>query len=183
LSDCPFKYQGQYEDEETGLYYNRFRYYDPSIGAYLSQDPIGLAGGNRFYEYSFNTNLIIDPLGLCSGEGYTHVTYRGVKGGKSYTGYAGAPSIMHLTPDEIVKRRYSGNFDDFGGTPPIVAYSGEGVKGKQTARGLEQHYYKQDVDAGIATANKQNPVGDRNPHQDIYRDKAGEHLKTKGGGH
>ena len=44
LNDCSFRYQGQYEDSETGLYYNRFRYYDPSTGAYISQDPIGLAG-------------------------------------------------------------------------------------------------------------------------------------------
>jgi RHS repeat-associated protein len=41
LSDCPFRYQGQYEDAETGLYYNRFRYYDASTGCYISQDPIG----------------------------------------------------------------------------------------------------------------------------------------------
>ncbi|WP_025004880.1 RHS repeat domain-containing protein [Porphyromonas macacae] len=40
LSDCPFRYQGQYEDEETGLYYNRFRYYSPDTGNYISQDPI-----------------------------------------------------------------------------------------------------------------------------------------------
>ena len=39
----PFRFQGQYEDEETGLYYNRFRYYDPNTGSYISQDPIGLA--------------------------------------------------------------------------------------------------------------------------------------------
>ena len=43
--DCPFRYQGQYEDVETGLYYNRFRYYDPEAGQYISPDPIGLAGG------------------------------------------------------------------------------------------------------------------------------------------
>ncbi|SUB89296.1 Cell wall-associated polypeptide CWBP200 [Porphyromonas macacae] len=42
--NCPFRYQGQYEDEETGLYYNRFRYYDPNAGNYISQDPIGLEG-------------------------------------------------------------------------------------------------------------------------------------------
>jgi RHS repeat-associated protein len=40
LNDCPFRYQGQYEDSETGLYYNRFRYYDLDTGNYLSQDPI-----------------------------------------------------------------------------------------------------------------------------------------------
>ncbi|GAA4027321.1 hypothetical protein GCM10022409_09090 [Hymenobacter glaciei] len=33
--DCPFRYQGQYEDTETGLYYNRFRYYDPKMGMYI----------------------------------------------------------------------------------------------------------------------------------------------------
>jgi RHS repeat-associated protein len=42
--DCPFRYQGQYEDVETGLYYNRFRYYDPQTGGYISQDPIRLGG-------------------------------------------------------------------------------------------------------------------------------------------
>ena len=42
----PFRQLGQYEDDETGLYYNRFRYYDPRIGNYISQDPIRLAGNN-----------------------------------------------------------------------------------------------------------------------------------------
>ena len=47
LNDCPFRYQGQYEDSETGLYYSRFRYYSPDEGMYISQDPIGLAGGSK----------------------------------------------------------------------------------------------------------------------------------------
>jgi RHS repeat-associated protein len=64
LSDCPFRFQGQYEDAETGFYYNRFRYYDPSIGAYLSQDPIGLAGGFELYNYAFDPNTWIDEFGL-----------------------------------------------------------------------------------------------------------------------
>jgi RHS repeat-associated protein len=64
LSDCPFRYQGQYEDAETGLYYNRFRYYDPSVGSYLSQDPIRLLGGMEFYNYVHDTNFRIDPSGL-----------------------------------------------------------------------------------------------------------------------
>ena len=42
----PFLYQGQYYDFETKLAYNRFSYYSPETGAYISQDPIGLAGGN-----------------------------------------------------------------------------------------------------------------------------------------
>ena len=63
--DCPFRFQGQYADEETGLYYNRFRYYDSLMSCYLSQDPIRLAGSNLiFYEYVHNTNVWIDVLGL-----------------------------------------------------------------------------------------------------------------------
>ena len=61
----PFRFQGQYEDKEIGLYYNRFRYYDPSLGQYTQQDPIGLAGGNpTLYGYVFNTMWELDPFGL-----------------------------------------------------------------------------------------------------------------------
>jgi RHS repeat-associated protein len=65
LSDCPFRYQGQYEDSETGLYYNRFRYYSPEEGMYLSKDPIGLAGNNpTLYGYVKDTNSWVDKFGL-----------------------------------------------------------------------------------------------------------------------
>ncbi len=60
-----FRCQGQYEDCETGLYYNQFRSYSPETGSYISQDPIGLAGGNpTLYGYVFDPNTQIDPLGL-----------------------------------------------------------------------------------------------------------------------
>ncbi|GAA4027343.1 hypothetical protein GCM10022409_09160 [Hymenobacter glaciei] len=62
--DCPFRYQGQYEDTETGLYYNRFRYYDPKAGTYISQDPLRLWGGGRLYAYVKNTQNWLDVLGL-----------------------------------------------------------------------------------------------------------------------
>ena len=61
---CPFRWQGQYEDAETGLYYNRFRYYDPEAGEYASQDPIGLAGGIAPYAYVQDPLTWSDPLGL-----------------------------------------------------------------------------------------------------------------------
>jgi RHS repeat-associated protein len=65
LSDCPFRYQGQYEDAETGLYYNRFRYYSPEEGMYLSKDPIGLAGNNpTLYGYVKDVNNVVDIFGL-----------------------------------------------------------------------------------------------------------------------
>ncbi len=66
-SDCPFRYQGQYEDMETGLYYNRFRYYSPSEGVYISQDPIGLQSEQaNFYAYVPDTSKFVDIYGLSS---------------------------------------------------------------------------------------------------------------------
>jgi RHS repeat-associated protein len=66
----PFRQLGQYEDVETGLYYNRFRYYSPETGLYLSQDPIGLLGNNpNFYAYVHDSNSWVDVFGLYNGEG------------------------------------------------------------------------------------------------------------------
>lgn len=64
--DCPFRYPGQYEDVETGLYYNRFRYYDAQEGVYISQDPIQLFSGNNFHIYVNDPLIKIDILGLSS---------------------------------------------------------------------------------------------------------------------
>jgi RHS repeat-associated protein len=67
-SDCPFRYPGQYEDCEIGLYYNRFRYYDLEGGEYVSQDPIGLLGGFNIYSYVKDLNRWSDPFGLVETE-------------------------------------------------------------------------------------------------------------------
>ncbi|MFD1215813.1 RHS repeat-associated core domain-containing protein [Microbulbifer celer] len=60
----PIRFQGQYFDEESGLHYNRFRYYDPVIGEFTTQDPIRLLGGKNNYNYVKNPIAWIDPLGL-----------------------------------------------------------------------------------------------------------------------
>ncbi|ELT2928160.1 RHS repeat protein [Escherichia coli] len=55
---------GQQYDEESGLYYNRNRYYDPLQGRYITQDPIGLRGEWNLYKYPLNPVRFIDSLGL-----------------------------------------------------------------------------------------------------------------------
>jgi RHS repeat-associated protein len=60
----PLRYAGQYHDEETGLSYNRFRYYDPETGRYISQDPIRLRGGSALYGYVTDPLRWGDPFGL-----------------------------------------------------------------------------------------------------------------------
>jgi RHS repeat-associated protein len=57
------RFQGQYFDDETGLHYNTFRYYDPEVGRFVTQDPIGLSGGTNLYHYAPNPYGWIDPWG------------------------------------------------------------------------------------------------------------------------
>ncbi|WP_437797804.1 RHS repeat-associated core domain-containing protein [Sorangium sp. So ce693] len=61
----PLRFPGQYEDEETGLVYNRYRYFDPALGRYLSADPAGLDGGFNGFDYAGNApTRFVDPSGL-----------------------------------------------------------------------------------------------------------------------
>ncbi len=65
------RYAGQYFDNETGLHFNTFRFYDPQIGRFIMPDPIGLLGGMNLYAYAPNPLVWIDPLGLM-------ILYRGM---------------------------------------------------------------------------------------------------------
>ena len=68
-SFIPFLYQGQYYDEEIGLAYNRFRYYSPESGTYISQDPIRIASGEyNLYTYVKDINSSLDLFGLKGGD-------------------------------------------------------------------------------------------------------------------
>jgi len=67
--DQPFRLQGQYFDQESGLHYNRYRYYDPHVGRFVSCDPIGLAGATGLYNYAKSSITWIDPLGLHASGG------------------------------------------------------------------------------------------------------------------
>jgi RHS repeat-associated protein len=105
---CDYMYQGQNFDWETGLCYNRFRYYDNEIGSYVSHDPIGLDSGELgFYNYVCDPNSWIDELGLVRGG-----TYHGVRstntGGQVHhmpansvngLGYGSGPSIWMTKAD------------------------------------------------------------------------------------
>jgi RHS repeat-associated protein len=60
----PLRFAGQYHDGETGLHYNRYRYYDPALGRYITRDPMGITQGLNVYCYSGN-----DPIGRCDPMG------------------------------------------------------------------------------------------------------------------
>jgi RHS repeat-associated protein len=73
-SDTParFAYTGQEYDPESGLYYYNARYYDPKVGRFISQDPIGFEGGDsNLYRYVGNNSVNeVDPSGLITGGGF-----------------------------------------------------------------------------------------------------------------
>ena len=109
LYDCPFRFQGQYEDAETGLYYNRFRYYSAEIGCYLTHDPIGLAGGILIYGYVSNPNSYIDPSGESSYRLGKNLEKNGMNhGGKVTFGPNGNRSTEwqahHIIPEQVWRR-------------------------------------------------------------------------------
>ncbi|BBZ36826.1 RHS repeat domain-containing protein [Mycolicibacterium confluentis] len=68
-AETPWRFPGQYYDEETGLHYNFHRYYHPGVGRYISPDPLGLAPAPNPYSYPVNPTGWVDPLGLnpCQG--------------------------------------------------------------------------------------------------------------------
>lgn len=118
--DNPLRLQGQYWDSESGLHYNRHRYYDPDAATFISQDPIGLAGGVSLYQYAPNTVRWIDPLGLVYKETVEKVSlkklkergYKGVKvtenGGLDFSGSNALYRKNGVNP--IQRIEYSGDY-------------------------------------------------------------------------
>jgi RHS repeat-associated protein len=69
----PYRYTAREYDGETGLYYYRARYYDPTVGRFISQDPIGFGGGIDFYAYVRNNPASLgDPYGLDPRDEHTN---------------------------------------------------------------------------------------------------------------
>jgi RHS repeat-associated protein len=102
----PFRYTGREFDSETDIYYYRARYYDPSSGRFLSEDPFRFAAGMNFFAYVHNNPVVLDdPMGLCDKDncklsiscgptprtgGFSHCTVT-IQDGNTYTAYdAGA---------------------------------------------------------------------------------------------
>ena len=102
----PFRYTGRESDPESGLNYNRARYYTPTSGRFISEDPIKFNGGVDFYAYAHNNPaVLIDPLGLCdkncrlfiscgptpTTHGFQHCTVT-IQNGPNFTAFDGEPS-------------------------------------------------------------------------------------------
>ena len=176
IEEQNLRFQGQYLDREIGLHYNTFRFYDPDVGRFTTPDPIGLMGGFNLYQYAPNPIGWIDPWGWAGDPAKaTHITYVGVKDGKPYVGYASKPGLGH-SAQAVLDYRYPNKqiFD----VAPEAVFKGDGQKGKDIARGLEQRIYEDKLKEG-PVANKQRPVGPNNKRRDIYLAAADKHRGVK----
>ena len=95
------RFQGQYFDCESGLHYNTFRCYDPEVGRFATQDPIGLTGGIHLYQYALNPSAYVDPLGLSFGSGKgTHNAIATLYDSSGNVKATGIWQSGNMTPDE-----------------------------------------------------------------------------------
>jgi len=84
-----FRFPDQFLDQETGLHYNYFRYYDPRMGRYVRPDPLGIAGGINLYDYTADNPIDdFDRFGLARYHVYWHMVGVGFfgMGGAKITG-------------------------------------------------------------------------------------------------
>jgi RHS repeat-associated protein len=126
-TQCPLRFPGQYADDETGLYYNYFRYYDPARAQYQSSDPVGLLGGAKPWSYVTNPTAWVDPLGLTVCPAAAETGDGAASGGAlvksewpaNIGGFLGDPVKTTLQPGTLVDRYGypSGSYVSPRGTP------------------------------------------------------------------
>ncbi|MCK7100999.1 PAAR domain-containing protein [Enterobacter cloacae] len=123
MAHQPLRYAGQYADGETGLHYNLFRYYDPQVGRFIVQDPIGLNGGWNLYQYAPNPLGWIDPTGLSR---YPGVDFSG-------------SDALYPHGESIVKIKMTGSrYGDFKAANEIAGYAN--ASGNITGKSHPENY-------------------------------------------
>ncbi len=100
----PIRFQGQHHDAESGLHYNRYRFYDPGLGRYITQDPIGLTGGINLYAYANNPTGAVDPWGLECGQPITEEQLALAREGKFMEFWRS----RHLAGDPVARTALTG---------------------------------------------------------------------------
>ncbi|MDC2862980.1 RHS repeat-associated core domain-containing protein, partial [Delftia sp. DT-2] len=149
----PIRMQGQHLDEESGLFYNRHRYYDPALGRYISRDPIGLMGGMNSYLYSGDPNHWFDPLGL-----------QKISSGRNRTGVRQPALFDHQVPQAELDTQTAGmlQLPDYG--------SGGLVAGKKPWQSAAQQFSPHDYTQYCNQWSKMNLTcsrKDREPGRDV----------------
>ncbi|WP_165480896.1 RHS repeat-associated core domain-containing protein [Xanthomonas oryzae] len=131
------RFQGQYSEIETGLHYNRFRYYGASLGDFVSQDPLALRVGENVYGFAPNPLNWIDPLGLnkisavlktASGEVIDLPTFKSSPGAKKIPGRtedAEQKLLRHI--EENYGEKLTGSSLEINSDPSFIRVNGKTI--------------------------------------------------------
>ncbi|MDV7568148.1 RHS repeat-associated core domain-containing protein, partial [Acinetobacter baumannii] len=157
------RFQGQYFDEETGLHYNRYRYYSPYVGRFISKDPIGLLGGHNVYAYAPNPVGWIDPLGLNKNCPPTTLSndipdeFKKVNGGSDKADFITPHSEKHLYDDSKTSTK---NRSQFGQDINVKALREDTMRTGTVVYNAEHNTtkYSKSYDFNIST--KDTPTGE-----------------------
>ncbi|WLH21919.1 DUF6531 domain-containing protein [Pseudomonas sp. FP215] len=134
----PLRFQGQYFDVETGLHYNRYRYYDPQVGRFIGKDPIGFAGGLNVYAYAptptswvdpFGTNKISSTLTRPTGESIKLPDFRSSPGAKNMPGRTedAEQKLLRHIENNYSKSELEGCTLDITSEPSFIKVNGKTV--------------------------------------------------------
>jgi len=154
-SSCRWRFPGQHEDEDTGLFYNWNRYYDPEAGSYISQDPQLLLGGLNLYGYVDDPLNWLDPLGLSPwgnpvASGHHVVPHSGAShfDASPFDSRTGTPSIYFT--DDAYKAGFHEALHGVPGSPerpPLTARSinKRGLTRRQWFQMLHRNYFRPEI--------------------------------------
>jgi RHS repeat-associated protein len=169
-----FRYTGREFDTETGLYYYRARYYDPSAGRFLSEDPIRYAGGSpNFYHYVFNGPLnLIDPTGLATVVNNTGMPI--VVSGNPGMGHGTGGQVYGVVPPD--GNLYGGPNNPVQGYPTVqAAIDAYNHVGPIQPAGLiyDIDFYSPKPPSSCSTPDKKIIGDELGPHYTLSKDKNG----------
>ncbi len=133
-TQSPLRFPGQYADRETGLHYNRFRYYDPQLGRFLSPDPISVEGGLNLYAYARNPIGRADPLGWKDGAKLEAAMVAGGEPSKP-AGFA----AHHVIPECLYNADKYPQYQGLLGDNPHTADNGIYLPSNQDAHDTQWH--------------------------------------------
>ncbi|WP_431768983.1 RHS repeat-associated core domain-containing protein [Xenorhabdus nematophila] len=188
-------YAGQWLDQESGLVYNRFRYFSPEASVYLTPDPIKLLGGENLYSYVQNPTGWIDPLGLACNNPHGYKAGDVDMHGNLSPGVNRAPGHSNTKADNLVQSHHpiqdhwaKKRIKDYkrNSAPATLLHSTSGMphaqisaaqRTRRAASGgwnktLKEEFhisYREMIDAGVPKAQARKALGDAYKYFDGLR--------------